>query len=99
MKINTNRLTIKYTGPFRKDIKNLHTQKGGENSLAALGEVINIITQQQELPRRHRFHKLEGEYKGYSSCHVHNDLCLIWKVDKDERSVTFYRVGTHSELY
>lgn len=92
-------LTIESNRVFNEDVENLSKQKGGGKSIDALSVVIDLIKQQEKLPDKHRYHKLNGKYKGYSSCHVHNDLCLIWKINKEQGSVTFYRVGSHSEIY
>lgn len=90
-------LKIGTTKVFRKDMEKLAKQQGGEKSIKALKDVMNIIVNQEELPEQHNFHKLHGEYAKYLTCHVRNDVCLIWKIEGD--TAEFYRVGSHSELY
>ena len=43
--------------------------------------------------------KRNKEYKGKRECHVEPDWLLIYRVDKDNRRIIFYRTGSHSDLY
>jgi mRNA interferase YafQ len=49
------------------------------------------------LPASNRPHRLKGEWKGYSECHVGPDWLLIYKVTDDE--VRLARTGTHADLF
>jgi addiction module RelE/StbE family toxin len=43
-------------------------------------------------------HSLVGRYGGYRSININADVRAVYKVNGSE-SVTFVRIGTHSQLY
>ncbi|MDV2437883.1 type II toxin-antitoxin system mRNA interferase toxin, RelE/StbE family [Actinotignum sanguinis] len=51
------------------------------------------------LKRRHRMHKLSGEWDGSNECHVANAgyRLVIWKTDR--KFAYFQRTGSHDELF
>ncbi|GHV39186.1 hypothetical protein AGMMS49546_10830 [Spirochaetia bacterium] len=84
------------TGPFKKDARLL--QRRGKN-LAKLREVIDLITAEQSLPPEHKDHPLRGNLKDCRECHIEGDWVLVYELDPADRSVTFNRTGTHSDLF
>ena len=49
------------------------------------------------LPEAFREHALEGEYVGFTECHMDADWLLIYRVKRNR--VVFHRTGTHRELF
>ena len=89
-------LDYEIAGPFNKDRKLM--QKRHKN-IHKLREVMSMIIQEIPLLPKHENHPLHGEYQGKMECHVEPDWLLIYRVDKKNRRVIFYRTGSHSDLY
>jgi mRNA interferase YafQ len=60
-------------------------------------DVMNDLINEKPLARKHRNHKLKGDFVGYWECHVTPDWLLIYKKDKEK--IYFARTGTHSDLF
>jgi len=89
-------LTSKRTGKFKKEFA--HAEKRGKDTNKLI-EVMTMLIKEQPLLPKHENHPLHGEYKGKWECHVEPDWMLIYRIDKANRRVIFYRTGTHSDLY
>jgi mRNA interferase YafQ len=85
-----------YTKPFRKQYRLM--KKRGMN-LDKLIEVMDMITNEQPLPPERRNHPLHGDWEGSLECHIQGDWVLIYVINHTERTVTFQRTGSHSDLY
>ena len=84
---------------FLKDLK--LPKKRSIKDLQSLQHIINILAENghQGLDKKHRTHKLSGEYKGYWECHVKPDLLLIWDENEQINLLELVRTGTHSDLF
>jgi mRNA interferase YafQ len=80
---------------FSKELKLMEKR---HKNIYKLRDVMNMLIQEIPLPPKHENHPLYGEYKGWWECHVEPDWLLIYRVDKENRRVIFYRTGTHSDL-
>jgi len=85
-----------YPKVFRKQYKLMKKQG---RDIGKLREVIDMIVDEQPLLPKHENHPLHGKYKGKWGCHVEPDWVLIYRIDDAARTVTFYRTGSHSDLY
>jgi mRNA interferase YafQ len=85
-----------YTTRFRKQFKLM--QKQGKQ-MSKLREVIDMIINEQPLPPERCNHPLKGEWKDAYGCHIQGDWVLIYETDNTATTVTFHRIGSHSELY
>lgn len=85
----------KFTNSFKKDLKR---QKKRGKSRQKIQSVINSICIDGDAPLDCIPHNLTGNWKGYRECHIEPDWLIIYTVDSDEL-VTFYRTGTHSDLF
>ena len=85
-----------YTKLFRKQFK-LMQKRGME--MNKLGEVMYLLINEQPLLPRHENHPLHGKYQGKWECHVDPDWLLIYRIDKAEHRIVFYRTGTHADLF
>ena len=85
-----------YYGSFKKDRKLMAKQN---KDMDKLSEVMNLLINEQPLPQKHENHPLHGDYIGWWECHVRPDWLLIYRVDKTNNNIVFYRTGSHSDLY
>jgi mRNA interferase YafQ len=83
-----------FTNRFKKDLKK---QKKRGKHPHKLEFIINTICETGDAPSDCRPHNLSGDWSGYRECHIQPDWLLIYTVD--DETVTFYRTGTHSDLF
>ena len=83
-----------FTNKFKKDLKR---QKKRGKKPHELERIINEICEKGEAPRNCRPHNLSGNWSNYTECHIEPDWLLIYTVE--EETATFYRTGTHSDLF
>ena len=83
-----------YTKQFAKDLKRM--QKRGK-SPGKIKNVIRKLLREQPLDLIYKEHKLIGNFKGRSECHIEPDWLLIYKIIDSE--IIFERTGTHSDLF
>jgi len=86
--------TASYTGQFKRDVK--LAQNRGKN-MTKLKAVIELLLNDQSLPRELKDHPLKGDYIPNRDLHIEPDWILIYTPSKDE--VRFERTGTHSDLF
>jgi len=67
--------------------------------MSALRDVMRKLIEEKTLEPKYCDHPLKGKWKGFRDCHVQNDWVLIYRVDKQEKTITFTRLGTHAELF
>jgi mRNA interferase YafQ len=85
-----------YTKPFRKQYKLM--RKRGMNP-DKLIEIMDMIVNEQPLPPERCNHPLHGDWEGSLECHIQGDWVLIYILNHTERTVTFQRTGSHSDLF
>ena len=68
-------------------------------NLDKLHELMDMIINEQPLPPDRRNHPLHGEWEDSFDCHVQGDWALIYKLNYEERTVTFQRTGSHVDLF
>jgi mRNA interferase YafQ len=84
------------TGKFDKDLKRA---KRRNKDLSKIREIMEHLAAAKPLPARHRDHVLIGNYVGRRECHIEPDWLLIYKIDDEEKEITFERTGSHSDLF
>lgn len=89
-------LDYEITGPFKKSRALMQKRR---KDIRKLRDVMSMLIQEIPLLPKHENHPLHGEYQGKWECHVEPDWLLIYRVDKKNRKVIFYRTGSHSDLY
>lgn len=65
--------------------------------MSKIKTVMSDLINEKPLDRKHRNHRLKGNFVGYWECHVTPDWLLIYK--KDDEHIYFARTGTHSDLF
>jgi len=91
-------LDIKLDKQFKKDIK--RDQKSGKYSqedFQTVKAIMDILIDAKELDDKYIPHKLIGDWKGYSECHVKPNWLLIYK--QTDIHINFARLGTHQQLF
>ena len=83
-----------YTGQFKRDVK--LAQKRGKD-MGKLKSIIELLLNNQVLPRELNDHPLKGHWKPNRDLHIEPDWILIYTPLIDE--VRFERTGTHSDLF
>lgn len=82
------------THQFKKDTARL--KKQGRN-MRLLRDTLDLLIEEQPLPKRYRNHQLHGDFAGCCDCHIQPDWILIYEYRGNE--LRLYRTGSHSELY
>ncbi|MDR0910423.1 MAG: type II toxin-antitoxin system YafQ family toxin [Spirochaetaceae bacterium] len=82
--------------PFNKDCA-LLTRR--HYDMALLDDIVNKLFMEEPLPPQARPHWLSGNWAGYMECHVKGDWVIIYMPNPEEGTITFYRTGTHSDLF
>ena len=86
------------TTKYRKDYDKFLTQESKLHAIKCY-TYYSCLQGAKGIPLKHRPHILKGNYKGCWECHILPDLLLIWKQEEEEKEITLYRVGSHSELF
>ena len=89
-------LDAKRTNRFKKEFA--REEKRGKN-MHKLIEVMGMLINEQPLLEKHCNHPLHGNWAGAWECHVEPDWLLIYRIDKENKRVLFYRTGSHADLY
>ncbi|PIQ76556.1 type II toxin-antitoxin system mRNA interferase toxin, RelE/StbE family [Candidatus Peregrinibacteria bacterium CG10_big_fil_rev_8_21_14_0_10_49_24] len=89
------RYGIKLGNRYKKDLKRL--VKSGYN-ISKLEEIIDLLAQEKELPRRCKDHELKGELKGIRECHIAPDWLLMYQKDTENIVLILIRTGTHRDV-
>ena len=80
---------------YKKDYKRY---RNNPQKVAALKEVLNMLSNEQSIPSEYLPHPLHGKYKGCIECLVQGDFLLIW-FDPKSNVIELVRLGSHSELF
>ena len=89
-------LAPNFHGSFKRDRKLMEKRN---KEMAELTKVMGLLISEQPLPQRSENHPLHGKYKGWWECHMETDWLLIYRVEKSNKRVVFYRTGSHSDLF
>ena len=89
-------LTPQETTRFRRDLRGMRRRGRDVQKLQA---IVRLLVQEQPLAPRHRDHPLVGDWLGYRDCHIEPDWLLIYKIDREQATLTLARTGTHSDLF
>ena len=90
------KLKIDQSSQFKKDLKKSIKQK---RDLSKLETVINLLQKMEKLPLKYRDHNIIGNWNGHRECHLEPDWLLIYKIEKELKSLNLVRTGSHSELF
>ena len=85
--------TKKYEKSFLK------LKRSGKFDELELNKAINILASGGRLDSTYQDHSLQGEYEGYRECHIHGDVLLIYRIEKQKLVLMLINIGSHSELF
>lgn len=80
---------------YKKDYKRF---RHDASKLRNLLDILNLLANEEPIPRKHRPHPLTGDYSGCMECHIEGDFLLIW-TDPETDEIILIRLGSHSELF
>lgn len=86
----------RFSTRFKKDLK-LMKKRGKDVELLKIA--LSILLEKESLPHTYKDHALIGEWTGCRDVHIEFDWVLIYEIDEEENSITFWRTGTHSDLF
>lgn len=89
-------LTPGKTTQFIKDEKKAHKQ---HKDINLLKQIMRKLIYQETLDLKYCDHPLKGKWKGCRDCHVGNDWVLIYRINKEQGTIIFERIGSHAELF
>lgn len=87
-------MDIHYSGTFKKDVKLCQKRHYDMEKLKTL---INLLLSEAELPMTYKNHPLIGEWSGCFDAHIEPDWILIYEIA--DNTLTFWRTGTHSDIF
>ena len=85
---------LQSTRQFERDLR--RAKRRGK-PLAKLWTVVDTLCRGDRLERRHRPHKLAGQWSRFRECHIEADWLLIWHETVD--TLILVRTGTHADLF
>jgi mRNA interferase YafQ len=88
---------VRYTSRFRRDYKREQSGRHGKRLDAMLLQVVNMLANDEPLPRRCVDHSLGGEWRDHRDCHIRPNLVLIYR-KPDNDTLELVRLGSHSEI-
>lgn len=86
---------LRFSSQYKKDAKRFRNQP---QKMAKVVEILQMLQNEEPIPKIYRPHMLSGNYAGCMECHVEGDFLLIW-IDETENTIGVLRLGSHSELF
>lgn len=91
--------TLISTNQFKKDLKILK-----KRSLKNEGLIIDFLDVLAKagvvgIDKKHRPHKLSGNYKDNWEAHIKPDMLIIWFEITEKDEIILIRVGSHADLF
>ena len=90
---------ITASNKFLKDLKQLKKRSEKDFNLLQLLVARLAEAGAKGLDKKHKAHKLSGNFKGYWECHVKPDLLLIWGEYEAIHLIELVRTGSHSDIF
>ena len=91
-----NKYKLFRTNTFNKSLK--RAIKRGYD-LRLLEDVVSMLQNGKELPKKYKDHKLIGKYNTCRECHITPDWLLIYEIDGDKLILYLINTGSHSDLF
>ncbi len=85
-----------FKNQFKKDYKRCLKRGLPEKEIK---KVMTLVIEGKPLLKKHKLHRLVGNYKDCLECHIKPDWLLIFLQDDDEMRIEFVRTGTHVDLF
>lgn len=59
----------------------------------------DLLEKDGKLPAGYKPHPLAGQWIGFMDAHIQSDWVLIYRVDVQNKTIDFVRMGTHADLF
>ncbi len=79
---------------FVKDLKKV---KFSDSQFEKFIEYLNLLKNNQKLPKEALDHTLKGELKSYREFHLGGDLIVVYK--KTDNEIILIAIGTHNDIF
>jgi len=89
-------LKISYTNQYLKDLELMKRRNLPKSELDA---VVQLLSEEKQLPDKYKDHPLKNNFTSYRECHIRPNWLLIYKIDKQILTLALIRTGTHSDLF
>ncbi len=89
-------LIAKYTSQFKRDYK-IVKKRNLDTTL--LNDIISKLMCEEVLDVKFKNHELHGKYEGFKECHIQSNWLLVYLVDREAKTLTLTRTGSHSDLF
>ena len=90
--------SVRYTTRFNKDVRREGKSPNNKDLPSKLQVVIDLLSEDKDLPANLHDHLLVGEFVGMRELHVKPDLLLIYRKISNS-SLELLRLGSHSEIF
>ena len=87
---------ILYTHRMKHDVK-LMLKRGKD--LCKLENVLSLLAEGKELPKKYFNHNLTGSLSDFKECHIEPDWLLLYRIDDDMLVLTATATGSHADLF
>ena len=88
---------IKITTKFKKQLKKMASQPHFKQE--KLEEVINLLSNNKQLPYKYKNHLLEPKDNGIWECHVQPDVLLVYKKIDELLILILINLDSHSNMF
>ena len=84
------------TSTFRREYKKLVKRN---YDISLLDNVVEMLLNGEELPKKNKDHSLTGNWKGYRECHIEPDWLLVYRIYENTLVLSLARTGSHSDIF
>jgi mRNA interferase YafQ len=81
---------------FQKDVRLL---KRRHYDMTLLKHITELLAAEEPLPPEAHPHWLSGNWANHMECHIKGDWVIVYVPDLENRTITFYRTGSHADLF
>jgi mRNA interferase YafQ len=86
-----------FTKQFQRDIKRL--QGSGIRDMDKLKRIVETLVDEALLDKGYLDHPLKGYFKDRRECHLGPDWLLVYKVNKEDKTIIFERTGSRADIF
>ena len=62
-------------------------------------EELSLPSRKEILSPKYNDHQLKGKYSKFRECHVRPDWLLLYLIDREIRTLTLVKTGSHSDCF
>lgn len=88
-------LAIVWSRRFKKDYTRCLSQG---KDMRKLDTLLSLLMNAKPLPPQYTDHPLKGEWAHYRDAHIEFDWILIYRIDRESKSLLLAALGSHSEI-